>query len=369
MQRRQFISGSLAIICLTKSTFSFAKMISTPALERSFTSPWLANGIAISSSGATFINLPRFKGHFDSPGLARITLNGPVAFPGNQWNQWHAEDDGTNTLVNINACHIFNDDLVWVVDQGAPQGDKPKAGAAKLVAFDINSGEAKNIIRFDDNSLPDGGSPNDLRIHGELIYVTDSGLGGIIIHNLKSGHTIRRLSASVLLRKPYDLVQKGFKGRVLQDARGKRPEVHSDVIEVTADGEWLYYSTPTGPLYRIRTKYLLDNSYTDSMLESKIEKVAEIPSIGGSAIDAYGNIYLSNVEKRSIDCLKPDGSVETLIQDDRLETPDALIIVNGWIYVPAPQIEFLSQNNQGEDHTHSPWSIYRFRLPYKTRKY
>ncbi|WP_197061499.1 L-dopachrome tautomerase-related protein [Pantoea sp. 9140] len=363
MQRRQFISGSLAILCLTKSTFSFAKTVTKPALERIFTSPWLVNGVAVSTDGASFINLPRFKGHSDSPGLARITLSGPVAFPGNHWNEWQDGDEGINTLVNINACHIFDNELIWVVDQGAPQGDKPKAGAAKLVAFDINSGEAKNIIRFNEDSLPAGGTPNDLRIHGDLIYVTDSGLGGIIIHNLKSGQTIRRLSASALLRKPDNLVQKGFRSRVLQNARGKMPDVHSDVIEVTADGNWLYYSTPTGPLYRIRTEYLFDNSYTDSMLENKLEKVADIPSIGGSAIDADGNIYLSNVEKRSIDRLKPDGTINTLIQDDRLETPDALVIINGWVYIPAPQIEYLSQNNQGEDKTHQPWSIYRFRLP------
>ncbi|WP_053115790.1 SMP-30/gluconolactonase/LRE family protein [Winslowiella iniecta] len=363
MQRREFISGSLAALCLTHPVFSFAQSTMQPTLQSVITSPWLVNGVAVSAQGSYFVNLPRFTGHFDSPALARLTEQGLVAFPGNHWNNWQAGDDGINTLVNVNACHIFDNNLLWVVDQGAPQGDKPGAGAAKLVAFDIRSGEVKKLIRFDEKSLPEGGAPNDLRIHGDLIYITDSGLGGIIIYDLKTGKTIRRVASSLLLRKPDNLVQKGFKGRVLMDAEGKKPAVHSDVIEVTADGVWLYYATPAGPLYRIRTRYLCDQSMDDNALEKRIEKVADIPSIGGSAIDAEGNIYLSNVEKRSIDRLKPDGSRETLIQDERLVTPDALVISQGWIYIPAPQIEYLSPHNQGEDNTHAPWSVYRFRLP------
>ncbi|WP_053141007.1 SMP-30/gluconolactonase/LRE family protein [Erwinia billingiae] len=369
MQRREFISGSLAAICLASPVLAFAKSATKPALQRFAQSPWLSNGIAVATDGSCFLNFPRFQGHLKSPALARITEKGPVAFPGNQWNRWQPGDDGVNTLVNVNACHIFGDNLLWVVDQGAAEGEKPGPGAAKLIAFDRTSGEVKKLIRFDKTSLPEGGAPNDLRIHGSLIYVTDSGLGGIIIHDLASGKTVRRLSASTLLRKPENAIQRGFKGRVLQDASGKKPAVHSDVIEVTADGEWLYYATPTGPLYRIRTALLRDAALSDAMLEKQLEKVADIPSIGGSAIDAAGNLYLSNVEKRSIDRLTPEGVRETLIQDDRLITPDALVIdKSGWMYIPAPQIEAIGTNNHGKDETHAPWYVYRFRLAEESPK-
>lgn len=364
MQRREFISGGLAAIFLASPALTVAKSALKPVLQRFALSPWLTNGIAVAADGSCFLNFPRFQGHLNSPSLARITVTGPVAFPDNHWNQWQPGDDGVNTLVNVNACHIFDDNLLWVVDQGAPEGEKPGPGAAKLLAFDLTSGEVKKLIRFDKTSLPEGGAPNDLRIHGPLIYVTDSGLGGIIIHDLASGQTIRRLSASSLLRKPENAVQRGFNGSILQDASHKKPEVHSDVIEVTSDGIWLYYATPTGPLYRIRTSMLLDGALTDEMLEKNLNKIADIPSIGGSAIDDGGNLYLSNVEKRSIDRLKPEGIWETLIEDDRLITPDALVIdSNGWLYIPAPQIEYISTNNNGKDKTQSPWSVYRLRVP------
>lgn len=363
MQRREFIIGGMTAMFMAKYAIASADALSTPRLEIVATSPWLANGVAVSSDGNYFLNFPRLQGHIVSPALARVTKSGLVPFPDNQWNRWQPGEDGLNSLVNVNACHIFADNLLWVVDQGAPQGEQAVTGAAKLVAFDIHSGEQKQLIRFDEQALPQGGAPNDLRIYQHFIYVTDSGLGGIIIHNMQNGRTLRRLSKSALLRKPDNLNQKGFKGRVLQDKSGNRPNVHSDVIEVSADGMWLYFATPTGPLYRVSTAALKDESLDNATLESQIQKVANIPSIGGSAIDASGNIYLSDVENRSVEILRPDGKKERLIQDDRLISPDALVIEKGWIYVPAPQMEFTSNNNGGKDATKAPWMIYRFRLP------
>ncbi|MCA1179344.1 MULTISPECIES: SMP-30/gluconolactonase/LRE family protein [unclassified Pantoea] len=362
MQRREFIAGGLATLCLPRAAFAVAESMINPQLQVAATSPWLANGIAVSAGGAMFLNFPRFKGHEKSPALARVTESGLAPFPGNHWNEWTPGDEGLNSLVNVNACHHFGDGLLWAVDQGAPQGEQPSKGAAKLVAFNIATGEAASVIRFDEKALPPGGAPNDLRIQGNSVYVTDSGLGGVIIHDLETGKTIRRLSGNALLRKPEGLVQKGYQGRILEDNRGKRPAVHSDVIEVSPDGQWLYYAPPTGPLYRIPTASLKDQRLSDKALAGQVEKVADIPSIGGSAIDAAGNIYLSNVEIRSVDKLQPDGTLKTLIQDERLITPDALVISGGWIYVPVPQIEYLADNNPGKDATHGPWSVYRFSL-------
>ncbi|WP_157811645.1 SMP-30/gluconolactonase/LRE family protein [Pantoea rodasii] len=367
MQRRDFISGAIATLCVSRSAFAVAESVIKPELQRVATSPWLANGVAVTGGGTLFLNFPRFKGHLTSPSLARVTPTGLVPFPDNHWNKWQPGDEGTDSLVNVNACHHFGDKLVWAVDQGAPQGEKPARGAAKLVAFDIDSGKTMKVIRFDEAALPEGGAPNDLRIHGNSAYVTDSGLGGILIHDLDTGVTIRRLSGKPLLRKPENIAQKGYHGRILADEMGKRPAVHSDVIEVSPDGQWFYYATPTGPLYRIRTAFLKDTRLSDEALDRQIEKVADIPSIGGSAMDAAGNIYISNVEKRSVDQLQHDGTLKTLIKDDRLITPDALVISEGWIYVPAPQIEYLADNNQGKDDTHAPWSVYRFPFTPKIR--
>lgn len=362
MNRRDFIISGIAVAAMTRQ--SYAVIPPAAGLDVAVSSPWLTNGATVSSNGTIFINLPRFKGHENSPALAKVTENGPVAFPGNGWNQWQPGDSGVNRLVNVNAVHIFNDDRLWVVDQGAPEDGKPAPGAAKLIAFDITTGRTSKIIRFDEQSLPPGGAPNDLRIHGNLIFVTDSGLGGIIIHDLKTSVSKRKLSASPLLKKPSQLAQKGFAGRILSDDKGKRPEVHSDMLEVSPEGKWLYFATPTGPLYRIQIHFLLNDALDDAALEQHIEKFADIPSIGGTAMDSLGNLYLSNVENRSVDLLLPGGDRQVLIQDDRLVSADALFIDrNRNMYIPAPQLEYLPSANQGKDKTAAPFVIYKFPLP------
>lgn len=361
MHRRTLLGGGLAALALARSGLSLAA--EPAALVSVAQSPWLTNGVTLTPDGAMFINFPRFKGHENSPALARVVAGQPQPFPGNAWNRWRPGDSGQNRLVNVNAVHCFGDSLIWAVDQGAPQGEKAPPGAAKLVAFDAQSGAVRKLIRFNSDVLPAGGAPNDLRMYQDLIVITDSGLGGIILHDLETGYQLRRLSQVAELRKPAGAQQKGFHGRILQDGAGNGPAVHSDMLEISPDGEWLYVATPTGPLWRIKTAALLNKTLDDSALRKQLEKVAAIPSVGGSAIDAHGRILLANSEARAVDLLLPDGRRRTLVQDARLNSPDALFIHNGYLYIPAPQIEDLKAHAGGTEKTRAPWHIWRYPLP------
>ncbi|QCR38317.1 L-dopachrome tautomerase-related protein [Nissabacter sp. SGAir0207] len=365
MRRRDFITGSLAACCLARAPFSLAGPTRSPALEAVVASPWLANGVTVSPKGEIFLNFPRFKEHNTSPAVARQTAAGLVPFPGNHWNQWRPGDSGTDTLVNVNAVHIFSQPWLWVVDQGTPEGGKPGPGAAKVIAFNLESGEPEKIIRFNASILPEGGVLNDLRLFGNYVFITDSGLGGIIIYDLNTGKYKRKLSGSPLLKKPSQAQQKGFGGRVLSDGKGTLPAVQSDMLEISPNGQWLYVATPTGPLYRVPLALLLDEVLDGRALEQRMEKVADIPSIGGTAMDRKGRIYLSNVEERAIEVLHPNGRREILLQDNRLISPDALYIANdGFLYIPAPQLEYLAAHSGGRgDQTRAPYYIYRYLLP------
>ena len=66
--------------------------------------------------------------------------------------------------------------------------------AQKLIQLDPVSGDVLNVLRFDETILPPGAQMNDLRFHGSTLYISDSGLGGIIVHDMKTGTTRRRLS-------------------------------------------------------------------------------------------------------------------------------------------------------------------------------
>lgn len=136
------------------------------------------------------------------------------------------------------------------------------------------------------------------------------------------------------------------------------------MIELSADGHWFYWATPGGPLRRIDAASLWDAAIDDDDLAKKIETVSEIPPIGGTAIDSHGNIYLSDTEARRIAVLTPDKTIVTLVQDDRLVSPDAIWIdADRRLMVPAPQTERLPEHAGGKNELEPPYLVLGMTLP------
>ncbi|PIK73022.1 bleomycin resistance protein, partial [Methylobacterium frigidaeris] len=194
----------------------------TPVLTVAAQSRWPCNGVAVAPDGTMFLGLPRFPGHTETPSLVRVEQDGALSpFPGGAWNAWRQGGDGREAFVMVNAVHVFNDGTLWVVDQGAV-GESAVPGGHKIVRLDPRTGAVLAVIRFGDDILPDGATMNDLRLHDHMLYVTDSGLGGLIVHDLGANRTLRRLSGHPLLRRPADAAQKGHGARLLADAAGRR---------------------------------------------------------------------------------------------------------------------------------------------------
>lgn len=361
MTRRSVLAANAAVLVAGQATATIAE---PPVAEAAIRSPWLCNGVTVAPDGTVFLGLPRFAGHMDTPSLAKVGRDGaPVPFPGDAWNRWQPGVDGREAFVMVNAVHVFADGTLWVVDQGTADG-RVVPGAAKLVRLDPKTGAVLATIRFGADILPPGATMNDMRLHDNIVYVTDSGLGGILVHDLGAGRTLRRLSHHPLLRQEAGMAQKGYGGRPLAGDTGQRPQVHSDMIELDADGAWLYWSTPTGPIRRIATELLLDERMDDAALARAIQTVATIPTIGGTAMDTLGNIYLADAENRRIAVLTPQGRMLSLVEDERLVSPDALFIdAHRRLHVPAAQLERLAQHAGGKDRTQAPWEVLSFALP------
>ncbi|MFG6668549.1 L-dopachrome tautomerase-related protein [Halomonas sp. HNIBRBA4712] len=367
-ERRELLAGAgfFMMAAMAAPAQAFTPEDVTDELEVVARSPeFLANAVTLDGRGTIFLGMPRWHGMEDSPAVARVTEEGDVeAFPGNQWNEWDGSGDPAEAFVQVNTVHVFADDWLWVVDQGDDADEGETRPGQKVLAFDPQSGELVKRIDFDDTILPPGAEMNDLRVDGSRIYITDSGLGGIIVHDLQTGDSYRRLSEHPELQQRPGREQVGTDGRVFVDGDGEKPTVHSDQIEVSADGLWFYWAMPTGPFSRIPTAALWDDSLSEEERAEQIETVAEIPPIGGSAIDSLGNLYLSNAEERRIDVLTPEGDILPLAHNERLNSPDAIFIdARRRLYVPAPQLEDLPQHNGGEDALSAPFEIFAIQLP------
>lgn len=317
--KQQELSGRTALTIADDASAPHAPFDTSP-LSIAVRSPeFLCNAVALTGAGVMFLGLPRWHGMQDTPSVVRVEADGSLQpFPGGDWNDWKFGPQVADAFVQVNALHIFGDDTLWVVDQGAPDRKATLPGAQKVLQFDTRSGALLRALRFDAGILPEGAQLNDLRIHDSRIFLTDSGRGALIVHDLATGHTLRRLDRHPLLLQSEVQPLRGTGRRVLVDADGERPRVGADFLEISPDGAWLYFSTPTGPFRRLPTGLLCDAAVDDEVLAASIVEVAAIPTLNGSAMDSLGNLYLADAEARRIEVRAPSGQRATLVADERL---------------------------------------------------
>lgn len=138
--------------------------------------------------------------------------------------------------------------------------------------------------------------------------------------------------------------------------------LNTDQMEVSPDGQWLYFQPLAGPMYRIATKWIDDPAAAPSSVAQHVIFWYETPPLGGTAIDADGNLYFEDLTDDSVRKLTPDRRVSTIIQDHRLHWADAPWISDGWLYLPEAQIDRIGPFHNGHSEVRWPLHIYRLKL-------
>jgi len=334
---------------------------SQASLIPTFKSDRVWNGVTTTPEGRVFVSYTQAEG----PGIqvAELDPQGrPTPFPDATWNgaqQSVAGVIGTG-YVRVNALRIGPDGNLWIVDAGAPGLGKPAVqGGARLFRFDPQS---RRLLQTYD--LAAAVSPysyiDDVRFNGQYAYITDAGAPGVIVLDLQTGVARRVLDDTRASEATRPL---RADGRAVLGVNGQPLRIHSDQLEVSPDGQWLYFQPASGPLARIATRYLNDPTLDKNDVEAKVQVAwADTPSTGGTAIDANGNIYVTDVEKRRILRVSPEGKVTTVIEDERLVWADALWLDReGYLWIPASQQNLTPEFNDGRMAVNYP--VWLYRLP------
>ncbi|WP_084163723.1 L-dopachrome tautomerase-related protein [Olivibacter sitiensis] len=353
---RLILIGSLLAINSMAQTKAPELTVVATTTERNW------NGLAVSNDKRIFADFPRWeKG--DNPSVVEIKEGKEIPFPGGTWNEWQSGKDPKTAFVSVNSLYLNRaDNHLWVTDSGDPFGDSNVLGAPKLVEIDLATDEVVNVFLFDETFAPTGSHLNDIRISGDHVFVTESGTGAILVLNRKT-KTIRRLLAMSVLTKADPKAQPVVDGFRLQGEDGKTPAIHADQIELSPDAKTLYFMSPFGPnLYKIAVADLLNEKLTDADLEKRVTVDRKVNPVGGIIMDANGNLYLSEVETKSIRCEGADKKTKWILQDDRLVWPDAYSITpDGTFYIVVAQISNMSFMRKGEDLRQAPYYIFSFK--------
>ena len=327
-----------------------------PPLVPIVASNLVLNGVTQTAGGQLFITYAR-QDKARGIEVGRLVGTAPLPFPDAAWNGWAPGRDGHGVFVWANALRIGPDGMLWVVDAGAPGPGKAQVpGGAKVVRLDPKSGAVKTVFPLDGAVKPMS-YVDDIRFNGERAYLTDAGKpGGIIVLDLRSGQVRRVLDGdpSAEAQRPQTA-----EGHALTDAQGQPVGFDADQLEVSPDGRWFYYQPATGPFYRIETRYLDDPAIQAADLHSRVQLWARTGATGGTAMDAQGVMYASDLDRDAILRITPDGVITTLATDPRLVWVDAMWIdEHGNLLAPAAQLGRTAGLNGGRDAVQYPVVIY-----------
>lgn len=308
--------------------------------------PW--TGIAVSRSGRVFVCYPRWSAGVETS-VAEVFGDGTTRpYPGEEANRWSADLDPSTAFVCAQSIIVDALDRLWILDPGSPMLGGVVPGGAKLIAVDLATDEVIRTYVFDDDAAPRASYLNDVRVDtgSNKAFITDSGLGAIVVLDLATGAARRVLEGHASTRAENTTV-------VIDEAPFPAT-VHADGIALDAAGGWLYYQALTGrTLYRAPLAALLDESLDAEGLASAVEPFAE-SGVSDGLLFGPGGIYVSSVEDGSIKRVDEEGNVETLVRDERIIWPDSFALdPNGRVWFTTSQVHL------GADPP-TPYRILRF---------
>jgi sugar lactone lactonase YvrE len=319
------------------------------------TSDRMWTGVAVSKQGRIFVCYPRWSE--DVPfSVGEIAESGEVIpFPDEEWNRWDASMPPGEHLVCVQSLYIDRQDNLWILDPGNAYMKGVVPGGAKLLKVDLAKDKVTGKILFDTTIAPPASYLNDVRVDiaKKVAYITDSGLGALIVVDLATGES-RRLLAGHHSTKSEDIVL--TVGGKAWRVNGQAPKIHADGLALDPDGKLLYYQALTGrTLYRIETRWLLDAAISERQLETKVESMYQTGAADGMAFGPDGYLYLAAIEDSAIKVFVSLGRLQTVIKDPRLKWPDSLAWgPDGYLYVTTSRIHL------GNDRT-DPYRIFRLK--------
>jgi len=333
--------------------------------EVAATTPKQLTGVTISTTGRIFVNFPRWIDE-PTPSVAEVVADGSlVPYPNQAINTWDGTpgESARNHFVCVQSVVADEEDALWILDPASPGFQAVVPGGAKLIKVNLATNEIERVYRFDDAGAPEKAYLNDVRVAHGSAFITDSGLGAIVVVDLETGN-VRRLLEDHASTKAEPGVEPVIGGRPWKFADGTTPEVHSDGIAIDPQREFLYYKALVGrTLYRVPISALLDESLSSEALGNLVERVADTEPTDGLEFDARGNLYLTSLEWGAIKVLRPDGRIEAFARSADFLWPDSITISrHGHLLFSASQFHLMPAFNDGEDKRMPPYKVFRLKL-------
>jgi sugar lactone lactonase YvrE len=346
--------------------------VGEPELVHAFDGP-MPTGVAVSASGRVFVNYPLWGD--DVPATVTELRDGEaVPYPDQAWNSPAADDDA-RSFVSVQSVVVDPADRLWVLDTGSPMFRPTSAGGPKLVCVDLTTDRVTQVITFDPGVALPSTYLNDVRFdlrRGEagLAFITDSsdsGPNGIVVVDLASGRSWRRLHDHPSTKaQPWSEFRPVVEGRPFvqqpePDAEVQPVAMGADGIAISADGERLWYCPlASRRWWSVSVAALADEQADDAHVAGTVRDEGDKGTgSDGLETDDQGRLYLTAYEHDAVLCREPDGSFRTVLHHPTVLWPDTLAVADGYLYVTANQLHRQPTYQRGEDLREKPYALFR----------
>jgi sugar lactone lactonase YvrE len=333
----------------------------------------MPTGVSVGADGRIFVNFPRWGD--DVPfTVGEIREGKIVPYPDETINTFDPARPG-ETLGSVQSVVVDAADRLWILDTAAPGFSTPVAGGAKLVAVDLVTNKVVKTIVLPSSTVLPTTYINDVRFDlrrgkAGIAFITDSsisGPGGIIVVDLDSGESWRRLTGHKSTSPDPAFIPVVEGEWLAAREKGKPPapfNVASDGIAISADGATLYYCPLSSRhLYSVPTTLLLDRSASEAAVAAAVVDLGEKGASDGLEADDQGRIYAGDYERNSVRQRQVDGEWKTIAHDPRILWPDTLSVASdGYLYFTANQLHRQAQFHEGQDQREKPYTLFRIKI-------
>ncbi|KAK8183359.1 major royal jelly protein [Phyllosticta capitalensis] len=369
-------------------------------------------GIAVSSTGRKFSNYP--------PGLdvsntntgtnskytvaellpnntevpyPSLELNNP---PGGAINYSTTPASGaalSTHLIGVQSVVIDSLDRLWILDTGraidpesGTQVPATAPGGPKLVGVDLETDSVFATIVFPPSVAPPDSYLNDVRIDARaglsgstgqgVAYITDSGADALVIVDLGTGDSWRRLSGHPSTRAESQFVPSVW-GTPLYGGSSDSGSLSfvstgADGIALSADGSTLYFCPlASRALYAVSTAVLRErDSGAELRAQGAVVALGQKGFSDGMESDDRGLVYWGSMEQNAVGWYSSNnGSTGTWVRDPRIGWVDTFSIAeDGYLYFTNNLLNLAPNFNSGIDNRRKPYSLFRVPLPDGGRK-
>ncbi|PRP66944.1 L-dopachrome tautomerase-related protein [Nonlabens agnitus] len=281
-------------------------------------------GVTLTADGRIFVNFPRWREGVKNSVVEIKADQSQQSYPNEVWNAWEiGQPTQMDQFVGVQSVIAFENEL-YVIDTRSVKFQEV-LDAPRIYVFDLESDELKKTYTLGTSSYFPDSYINDLRVDPikNMIYLTDSGHAGLIVIDRESGNSRR-----ILNEHPSTTAEQSY---LTFDGKKWEGTINSDGIALDAVNNQLYYHALTAySLYSIPTDDLLTQS--EKQIDQSVTDLGTTAAPDGMILDANGNLYFADLEHNKIQYRKPDGSIHTLVEGDKVRWADTFSIYNNELY-------------------------------------